>query len=85
MGTPSVISVSSGLSAGVFTNGANAAFGRTLNSLTGNDYSAKNRLKILNPAAFTFVGYVIGALSDAPKELRAKERERAKAPPQQSP
>ena len=100
MGTPSIIGVNSGLSAGVLTNGANGAFGRTLNSLTGNGYSANNRpnivpgvgcnsgesgKQILNPAAFTFIGYVIGTVGDAPKELKAKQRERAAAPAQQSP
>jgi hypothetical protein len=100
MGTPSIISVSSGLSAGVFTNGANGAFGRTLNSLTGNGHSANNRpnivpgvgcnsgesgKQILNPVAFTFVGYVIGTVGDAPIELKAKQRERTAAPAQQSP
>ena len=78
----SIISVTSGPSVGVFTNGANGAFGSTLNSLTGNGYSANNRpnvvsgvgcnsgesgKQILNPAAFSFVGYVIGTVGDAPR------------------
>jgi hypothetical protein len=82
MGSPSIISVTSGLSAGIFTNGANGAFERTLNSWTGDGYSANNRpnivrgvgcnsgesgKQILNPAAFTFVGYVIGTVGDAQK------------------
>jgi hypothetical protein len=97
---PSIIGVSSGLSAGVFTNGANGAFERTLNSLTGDGYSANNRpnivpgvgcnsgergKQILNPAAFTFVWYLIGTVGDAPREPKAGQREPAAAPAQQSP
>jgi hypothetical protein len=90
----SIISITSGPSVGVFTNGANGAcalvlpdgscaagFSSTLNSLTGNGYSNNNRpnivpgvgcnsgesgKQILNPAAFTLVGYTIGTIGDAP-------------------
>lgn len=74
--------------------------GSTPNSLTADGYSANNRpnivpgvgcnsgesgKQILNPVAFTFVGYVIGTVGDAPIELKAKQRERTAAPAQQSP
>ena len=90
----SIISVTSGPSVGVFTNGANGAcalvladgscaagFSSTLNSLTGNGYSNNNRpnivpgvgcnsgesgKQILNPAAFTLIGYTLGTIGDAP-------------------
>jgi hypothetical protein len=90
----SIISITSGPSVGVFTNGANGAcalvlpngscapgFSSTLNSLTGNGYSNNNRpnivpgvgcnsgesgKQILNPAAFTLVGYTLGTIGDAP-------------------
>jgi hypothetical protein len=90
----SIISITSGPSIGVFTNGANGAcalvladgscatgFSSTLNSLTGNGYSNNNRpdvvsgvgcnsgesgKQILNPAAFTLVGYALGTVGDAP-------------------
>jgi hypothetical protein len=90
----SIISIETGASVGVFTNGANGAcalvladgscapgFNSTLNSLTGNGYSNNNRpdivpgvgcnsgvsgKQILNPAAFTLVGYAIGTVGNAP-------------------
>jgi hypothetical protein len=90
----SIISITSGPSIGVFTNGANGAcaqvladgscapgFSSTLNSLTGNGYSNNNRpnvvsgvgcnsgqsgKQILNPAAFTLVGYTLGTVGNAP-------------------
>jgi hypothetical protein len=90
----SIISVESGPSVGVFSNGANGAcaqvlpdnscapgFSSNLTSLTGNGYNNNNRpdivagvgcnsgvsgRQILNPAAFTLVGYTIGTVGNAP-------------------
>lgn len=72
----SIISVESGASLTVFTNGASAVSGSTLNSLTGTGFGNNQRPdvtgidcnagehdnQILNPAAFTFVGYQLGTI-----------------------
>jgi VWFA-related protein len=71
----SIVDVESGASLSVFTNGASDATGN-LTSLTGTGFNNANRPdvtgincnagqngdQILNPAAFTFVGYAIGTV-----------------------
>lgn len=71
----SIVDVESGASLSVFTNGASDAAGN-LTSLTGTGFNNANRPdvtgvncnagqngdQILNPAAFTFVGYAIGTV-----------------------
>ena len=75
----SIISVQSGASLSVFSNGANSVNGSTLNSLTGTGFGNNHRPdatgidcnsgqsgdQILNPAAFTFVGYQLGTVGTA--------------------
>lgn len=71
----SILNITSGASLSVFSNGANdAVAGGTLNSIQGSGWNSNNRpdvtgtscnanengRQILNPAAFTFVGHVIG-------------------------
>jgi hypothetical protein len=77
----SIISVSSGSSVSVFSNGAGGALGSSLNSLQGSGFNQNNRpditgigcnsgesgRQILNPAAFTLVGYTIGTVGTAPR------------------
>ncbi len=77
----SIISIESGASLTVFTNGASGAMGSTLNSLTGTGFNNNNRPnitgigcnsgqnadQILNPAAFTFVGYQLGTIGSEPR------------------
>jgi hypothetical protein len=77
----SIISVSSGSSLTVFSNGAGGADGSSLNSLQGSGFSQNNRpdttgidcnsgengRQILNPDAFTLVGYQIGTVGSAPR------------------
>jgi hypothetical protein len=81
----SIISVQSGASLTVFTNGAGGAtvdgVASSLNSLQGSGFNSNNRpditgvncnsgengRQILNPAAFTLVGYTIGTVGNAPR------------------
>jgi hypothetical protein len=77
----SIISVSSGSSLTVFANGASGALGSSLNSLQGSGFNANNRpditgsgcdsgqngRQILNPDAFTLIGYTIGTVGNAPR------------------
>jgi Carboxypeptidase regulatory-like domain len=78
----SIINVASGSSLTVFANGASGALGSSLNSLQGSGFNQNNRpdvvpgincnagengRQILNPAAFTLVGYTIGTVGDAPR------------------
>jgi hypothetical protein len=77
----SIISVSSGSSVSVFSNGAGGALGSSLNSLQGSGFNQNNRpditgvgcnsgesgKQILNPAAFTLIGYTIGTVGTAPR------------------
>jgi len=77
----SIITVTSGASLSVFSNGASGANGSTLNSLTGTGFGnnqrpnvtgvgcndGENGKQILNPAAFTFVGYTLGTIGNAPR------------------
>jgi hypothetical protein len=77
----SIINVESGASLSIFSNGATDATGGPLSSLTGTGYNNNNRpdttgiscnagengRQILNPAAFTVVGYQIGTVGDAPR------------------
>jgi hypothetical protein len=72
----SIISIQSGASLTVFSNGASSTPQSTLNSLTGTGFGNNQRPnvtgidcnsgqsgdQILNPNAFTFVGYVIGTV-----------------------
>jgi hypothetical protein len=75
----SIISVTSGSSLTVFSNGAGGALGSSLNSLQGSGFNQNNRpdttgsncnagengRQILNPAAFTLIGYTIGTVGTA--------------------
>jgi len=76
----SIVSISTGASLSVFSSGANdAANNGTLTSIQGSGFNNNNRpdttgtscnagengRQILNPAAFTFVGHVIGTPGDA--------------------
>jgi hypothetical protein len=82
----SIISIESGASLSVFSNGANGAtvnnITSPLNSLQGSGFNANNRpdivpgvscnsdesgRQILNPAAFTLVGYTIGTVGNVPR------------------
>ena len=78
----SIINVASGSSLTVFSNGASGALGSSLNSLQGSGFNQNNRpdtvpgvgcnsgengRQILNPNAFTLVGYTIGTVGDAPR------------------
>ncbi|HEX4379835.1 MAG TPA: carboxypeptidase regulatory-like domain-containing protein [Candidatus Acidoferrum sp.] len=77
----SIVSVESGASLSVFSNGASGVDGSTLTSLTGTGFSNNNRpnvtgvscnagesgKQILNPAAFSFTGYTIGTIGNAPR------------------
>jgi Carboxypeptidase regulatory-like domain/TonB-dependent Receptor Plug Domain len=77
----SIISVTSGSSVSVFSNGAGGALGSSLNSLQGSGFNQNNRpditgvncnsgengRQILNPAAFTLIGYTIGTVGNAPR------------------
>jgi hypothetical protein len=72
----SIINVQSGASLTIFSSGASAVGGSKLTSLTGNGFTNNNRpdvtgidcnagengKQILNPAAFTFTGYVLGTV-----------------------
>jgi hypothetical protein len=90
----SIVSVESGASLSVYTNGAGGAcaqvlpdnscakgFSSSLNSLIGTGFNnhdrpnvtgtscnaGENGKQILNPAAFTFTGYVLGTVGNAPR------------------
>jgi Carboxypeptidase regulatory-like domain/TonB-dependent Receptor Plug Domain len=77
----SIVSVTSGSSVSVFSNGAGGALGSSLNSLQGSGFNQNNRpditgtscnsgengRQILNPAAFTLIGYTIGTVGNAPR------------------
>ncbi len=81
----SIVTVTSGASLSVFTNGANGAavggVNSSLSSLTGTGFgnnqrpnitgtscnAGENGKQILNPAAFTFTGYVLGTVGNAPR------------------
>jgi hypothetical protein len=82
----SIISVESGASLSVFSNGAGGAtvnnIASSLNSLQGSGFNLNNRpdivpgvscnsaesgRQILNPAAFTLVGYTIGTVGNVPR------------------
>jgi hypothetical protein len=75
-GLNSIINVESGASLTVFSNGASGVGGSTLSSLTGTGFGNNHRpdvsgigcndgvsgKQILNPDAFTFVGYALGTV-----------------------
>jgi hypothetical protein len=77
----SIVSVTSGASLSVFSSGASGISGSTLSSLNGTGFNNNNRpdvtgiscnagengKQILNPAAFTFTGYTLGTIGNAPR------------------
>ncbi|HVO56782.1 MAG TPA: carboxypeptidase regulatory-like domain-containing protein [Dongiaceae bacterium] len=77
----SIISITSGASLTVFSNNAGDLNGSALTSIMGSGFNNnvrpditsiscnanENGRQILNPAAFTFVGHVIGTPGDAPR------------------